>query len=76
MYVYVNKNKIIKVSQRLINLKSGATYADAGYVPTSSYKELIIEDKPVYNETTEELLSWFEDGDVITQKFKVVKKED
>ena len=38
------------------------------------YKELAIEEKPTYDEETQELYSWFEDGEVITQKFKVVDK--
>lgn len=38
------------------------------------YKKLVIEEKPTYDDKTEELYSWFEDGEVITQKFKVIKK--
>ena len=76
-YVFVNKNKIIKVSQRMLNSKSTATYADKDYAPISDYKELVIDEKPDFDEATETLLSWFENSDdVITQRFKVIKDKE
>lgn len=38
------------------------------------YKELVIEPIPEYDKETEYLTSWYEDGEVITQKFKVENK--
>ena len=43
--------------------------------PVIEPKELVIENIPIYNEETQELFSWFEDGDVITKKFEVIDKE-
>ena len=43
--------------------------------PKVEYKELVIEEKPTYNKETQELFSWFEDGEVITKKFEVKEIE-
>lgn len=65
MYVYANKNKIIKVSQRLIRSN-----------PDIEYKNLVVEDEPTYDPETQILRSLYENGEeAITQKFKVVEKE-
>lgn len=75
MYRFISNTKISKVSPRMIKSKSNIIYANEEDKPKVEYKELVIEEKPVYDEKTQELYSWFEDGEVITQKFKVIEKE-
>ena len=75
-YKFINSQKIIKVSPRMQNVKSGIIYANEEDEPKIEYKDLIIEERPSYNEETQELISWFEDGEVITQKFNVIEKEN
>ena len=36
----------------------------------------ILGEKPNYDPETQELYSWFEDGEVITKKFEVINKEE
>lgn len=74
-YKYINRSKIIRISPRMQQAHSGIIYANKSDEPRQDYKDLVIEEKPSYNEKTQELFSWFEDGEVITQKFKVIDKE-
>ena len=74
-YKFINSQKIIKVSPRMQERKSAVIYANEQDEPKIEYKNLVIEEKPTYNPETQELFSWFEDGEVITQKFKVIDKE-
>ena len=74
-YRFINSQKIIKVSPRMQEVKSTVIYANEEDEPEVKYKDLVIEERPSYNENTQELVSWFEDGIVITQKFKVIDKE-
>ena len=76
MYRFISNTKISKVSPRMIKSKSNIIYANEEDEPKVEYKELVVEEKPVYDEKTQELYSWFEDGEVITQKFKVIEKEE
>lgn len=39
-------------------------------------KMYILGEKPNYDPETQELYSWFEDGEVITKKFEVINKEE
>lgn len=73
-YKFINSQKIIKVSPRMQDRKSAVIYANEQDEPKIEYKDLVIEEKPIYNPETQELFSWFEDGEVITQKFKVIDK--
>lgn len=75
-YRFINSQKIIKVSPRMQEAKSPIIYANEEDEPNIEYKDLVIEEKPSYNEKTQELVSWFEDGRVITQKFRVIDKEE
>ena len=75
MYRYITNTKISKVSPRMIKSKSNIVYANEEDEPKDEYKELVIEEKPIYDEKTQELYSWFEDGDVITKKFEVKEIE-
>lgn len=75
-YRYINSQKIIKVSPRRQQTTSAIIYANEEEEPIIKYKDLVIEEKPSYNEETQELFSWFEDGKAITQKFKVIDKEN
>jgi hypothetical protein len=74
-YKFINSQKIIKVSPRMQERKSAVIYANEQDEPKIEYKDLVIEEKPTYNSETQELFSWFEDGEVITQKYKVIDKE-
>ena len=74
MYLFINFQKIIRINPKRIN-NSSIIYANEEDAPKVEYKELVVEEKPVYDEKTQELYSWFEDGEVITQKFKVIEKE-
>lgn len=76
MYRFISNTKISKVSPRTIKSKSNIVYANEEDEPKVEYKELVIEEKPNYNSETQELHSWFEDGEVITQRFKVIEKEN
>lgn len=72
-YKFINKEKILKISALMEKFQEKYIYANG---KNTDYKELAIEEKPAYDEKTQELYSWFEDGEVITQKFKVIEKED
>lgn len=71
-YKFINKEKILMASPLIEKFDEKYLYANG----KSELKELVIEERPTYNLETEELYSWFEDGEVITQKFKVIKKND
>ena len=70
-YRFINKEKILKVSPLMENWSKNYVYANK---QNNEFKELVIEEKPIYDEETQKLYSWFEDGEVITQKFKVIDK--
>ena len=72
-YRFINKEKILKVSPLMESWSKKYVYANK---QNNEFKELVIEEKPTYDEETQELYSWFEDGEVITQKFKVMDKEE
>ena len=71
-YRFINKEKILKVSPLMQKWSENYVYANKQNI---EFKDLVVEEKPTYNEETQELYSWFEDGEVITQKFKVVDKK-
>jgi hypothetical protein len=71
-YKFINKEKILKVSPLMEKMQELYVYANN---KENTFKELVIEEKPTYNEETQELYSWFEDAEVITQKFEVIDKE-
>lgn len=75
MYRFISNTKISKVSPRMIKSKSNIVYANEEDKPKIEYKELVIEEKPNYDPETQELYSWFEDGEVITKKFEVKEIE-
>ena len=75
MYLFINFQKIIRINPKRIN-NSSIIYANEEDEPKVEYKELVIEEKPNYDPETQELYSWFEDGDVITKKFEVIDKEE
>ena len=75
-YIYLTENKIKPVSDNHVKLKSNCIYANEEEALNSIFKDLVIEEKPSYDEETQKLFSWFENGDVITQKFKVIDKEN
>lgn len=76
-YKYINSQKILKVSPRMIQRQSGYVYANEEDIPVNEYKELTIEEKPYYSPNTEKLYSWFEEtDDYIVQKFKVIPLEE
>ena len=75
-YIYLTENKIRPVSENYIKFKSNCIYANEEEKPRVIFKDLIVEEKPTYDEKTQKLFSWFENGDVITQKFKIVDKEE
>lgn len=72
-YKFEDKDKIIPFSGYSTITTNGYVYANEIDV-LKDFKELVIEEKPTYDEETQELYSWFEDGEVITQKFKVIDK--
>lgn len=74
-YKFMNSQKIIKVLPRRQQENSAIIYANEEDKPIVKFKDLVIEEKPTYDEKTQKLYSWFEDGEVITQKFKVIDKE-
>lgn len=69
-YKFINKGKILKASPLMEKFDENVLYANG----KSELKDLVIEEKPVYNSETQSLESWFENGDVITQKFRVIEK--
>lgn len=69
-YKFINKEKILMASPLIEKFDENVLYANG----KSELKELVIEEKPTYNPETQELYSWFENGEVITQKFKIVEK--
>ena len=76
-YKYINSQKILKVSPRMVKRQSGYVYANEEDIPVNEYKELVIEEKPYYSPNSEKLYSWFEEtDDYIVQKFKVVSLEE
>ena len=70
-YRFINEEKILKISPLMESWSKNYVYANK---QNNEFKELVIEEKPTYDEVTQELYSWFEDGEVITQKFKVIDK--
>ena len=73
-YKFLSSQRIIKVSPRLQNSNSSIIYANPEDKPKVIFKDLVVENKPECDEN-HEIYSWFEDGDVITQKFKLIEKE-
>ncbi len=73
-YKYVDTTKILPVTPRMEH-RTNYMYANKEDIPKNDFKELVIEEKPTYNEKTQKLYSWFENGEVIIQKFKVIDKE-
>lgn len=73
-YKFVNETKIKPLGMIAQSMISQYVFANE---PDwlKDYKELVIEEKPTYDEETQKLHSWFEDGEVITQKFKVIDKK-
>jgi len=77
-YIFKNQNEIIKISDRLYQYKlknSSILYANEEDKPMTIYKDLIIEEEPDYNPDTQELLVYFEDGDVIRKKYRIISRE-
>lgn len=74
-YKFLNKKRIFKISPAMERWQKGYLYANERDNPSYQFKELVVEEKPAYNPETQELYSWYEDGEVITQKFKVVDKD-
>jgi hypothetical protein len=73
-YKFIDKEKIIEFSGYDRITTTGYVYANKVDV-MKEFKDLVVEEIPEYNEETQELYSWYENGEVITQKFKVVDKE-
>jgi hypothetical protein len=73
LYKFIDENKIEPLGLFARTLYYSYVYANEPEF-IKKYKKLVIEEKPKYDEETQELYSWFEDGEVITQKFKVVDK--
>ena len=73
-YRFIDETKILPLGRFTQTMISMYVFANDNDV-TKLYKELVVEEKPTYDEETQELYSWFEDGEVITQKYKVVDKE-
>lgn len=70
-YRFINKEKILKVSPLMQKWSENYVYANKQNI---EFKDLVVDEKPTFNEETQELYSWFENGEVITQRFKVVDK--
>lgn len=70
-YRFINKEKILKISPLMQKWSENYVYANKQNI---EFKELVVEEKPTYNPETQELYSWFENGEVITQKFKIIDK--
>lgn len=79
-YIYVDRTKILPFTKRqeMILSQRNYIYANEEDTPVITPKELVIEEKPTYDEKTQRLVSYFEDGEVITQKFIVeeIKEEE
>ena len=73
-YKFLNSQRIAKEGVSQFE-KSAIVFANDDDKPIVEYKELVVEKKPTYDEKTQKLHSWFEDGEVITQKFEVIDKE-
>lgn len=74
-YKFIDKDKILPFSGYYMITTTDYVYAnDKKEEILKEFKELVVEEKPTYDEATQELYSWFEDGEVITQKFEVVDK--
>ena len=73
-YKFIDEDKILPFSGYSTITATGYIYANTNDL-LKDFKELVVEEKPNYDEKTQELYSWFEDGEVITQKFKVIDKE-
>lgn len=79
-YKFIDKDKIMLFNDYMIpNPKSSPyIYANEDYLQKeyeraiAEYKELVVEEKPTYDEKTQMLESWYENGEVITQKFEVI----
>ena len=73
LYKFIDKDKI-----QPLGLFARVAYSNYKYANTPNFvkgfKKLVIEEIPTYDEETQELYSWFEDGEVITQKFIVIEK--
>lgn len=74
-YKFVSKKRLWPLTPLLKKWLDSCIYANERDNPSHQFKELVIEEKPNYNPETQELISWFENGEVITKKFKVVDKE-
>ena len=74
-YKFINSQRISKEGNNKFE-KSTIVFANEDDNQVVEYKELVIEEKPTYDEKTQKLYSWFEDGEVITQKFEVIDKEN
>ena len=77
-YIYVNRTTVLPFTKRMemMQKQRNAMCVNEESTPVIKPKELVIENTPTYNEKTQELYSWFEDGDVITKKFEVIDKEE
>lgn len=79
-YKFIDKEKVLPLKDYMIVNPNSSPYiyANEDYLQKeyeriiSEYKELVVEEKPTYDEEIQELYSWYEDGEVITQKFKVI----
>ena len=76
-YIYVNRTTVLPFTKRMemMQKQRNVMCVNEESTPVIKPKELVIENTPTYNEETQELFSWFEDGDVITKKFEVIDKE-
>ena len=74
-YKFLNKKRIFKITPLMEKWQKGYVYANEEDNPANQFKELVVEEKPTYDKETQELYSWFENGEVITQKFKVIDKD-
>ena len=75
-YKFISKQRIFRISPIMEKWQENYIYANATDNPTNKFKELVVEEKPEYNPETQTLYSWFEDGEVITQKFKIIDKNE
>lgn len=81
-YKFIDKEKILPLKDYMIVNPSSTpyVYANADFLQKeyeramAEYKELVVEEKPTYDKETQELYSWYEDGETITQKFEVIDK--
>lgn len=76
-YIYVNRTTVLPFTKRMemMQKQRNAMCLNEESTQVIEPKELVVEEKPTYNEETQELYSWFEDGELITKKFEVVEKE-